>query len=155
MFNHVWVRDNQLTSREFHFISVINSYSGESHLQCKHYAEILKCSVRTIKRIIQSLIKKGIICVRYGFYKSIHISLYNIAEMLWKPNLNKIKRRAQGPKSTFKRANGGTTNIESNKEINKSGFFKPYQHEENTGSSGIFSNETRGMLDAFFAKFKS
>jgi hypothetical protein len=119
MLCYEFIRSGQTTVREFLVLNIINSFSGESHLKLAQYAEIAKCSVRTMKRTIKSLAQKGLISIRYGLYKSLHIGVNNLKNIVWKPNLKKIFQSSKGPKSTIKRAMGVTSNIESNKEINK------------------------------------
>lgn len=144
MLQYNFIRSGQISSREFHLLSIIDSYSGECHLKTSQYAEMMSCSIRTIKRLIKSLVKKGYINIRYGLYKSIHIGLMNLVETVWKPNLNKIKSKV--PKWSFKSANGVTTNIERNKEINKVVRYPLFKAEEIKCSYNI-PLESKTMLE--------
>jgi len=75
MLSYNFTRSCQLTSKEFHFLAIVDSFSGESHLKLKDYAEIMHTSIRTLKRVLRSLKEKGFIKVRYGLYKSLHLAV--------------------------------------------------------------------------------
>jgi hypothetical protein len=136
------VRSNDLSSREFHFLSIVDSFSNESHLKLKDYAEIMRTSIRTLKRVVKSLREKGYIQVRYGLYKSLHIAVSTRA--LWKPNTGKPK--SKGPKWSVKRAKGDSSNIERNKEINK-GVIYPIFKAETAEYSTEMPQEAKSMLE--------
>lgn len=147
MLAYAAVREMNLNSKEFHFISIVDSYSKESHIKLKDYAQMMKCSVRTVKRIIKSLKDKGYIILRYGLYKSLHIAVNALAGLLWKPNVNKSK----GPKWYSKRAKHDPSNIERNKEINK-GIKYPIFRPENQEISFEMPKEAQSMLENLKSK---
>lgn len=129
MLSYNFIRSGELTSRELHLLSIIDSYSGESHLKLAQYAEMMRASIRTIKRVIKSLKEKGYVTIRYGLYKSIHIGINNLSKALWKVNEKKNLSKSKGPKWSFKRANSVPSNIESNKEINKAIRYPIFKEE--------------------------
>ena len=145
--SYTFVQSGAVSSKEMHFLTIIDSYSNESHLKLKQYSEIMKCSIRTLKRIVKSLKEKGYIQVRYGLYKSLHI-LVDLA-LLWKPNVT--KPRSKGPSWTFKRAKGSTSNIERNKEINK-GVTYPIFRAETAECSYEMPQEAKSMLENLKSK---
>ena len=149
MLAYQLTRSGDLSSREFHFLSIVDSFSNESHLKLQQYAEIMRTSVRTLKRVVKSLREKGYIQVRYGLYKSLHIAVSSLSNALWKPNT--IKPKSKGPKWSFKRAKGDTSNIERNKEINK-GVTYPIFKAETAEYSTQMPDEAKSMLDSLKAK---
>lgn len=142
-------RSGDLSSREFHFLSIVDSFSNESHLKLSQYAEIMHTSVRTLKRVVKSLREKGYIQVRYGLYKSLHIAVNALSNALWKPNT--VKPRSKGPKCPFKRANGDTSNIERNKEINKRVIYPIFKAEPAEYSTEM-PQEAKSMLQNLKAR---
>lgn len=142
-------RSGELSSREFHFLSIVDSFSNESHLKLKQYAEIMRTSVRTLKRVVKSLKEKGYIQIRYGLYKSLHIAVSSLSNALWKPNT--VKPRSKGPKWSFKRAKGDTSNIERNREINKRVIY-PIFRAETAEYSTEMPQEAKSMLENLKAK---
>lgn len=110
MLTYNFIRENDLNSRELHFLSIVSSYSNESHLKVSQYAEMIKVTDRTIKRIIQSLKNKKRIEVRYGLYKSIHISISKGTPVAL----------IKGTKTTFKRDKNDT----------QKGHPRPFQYRE-------------------------
>lgn len=146
MLSYNFVRSGELTSRELHLLTIINSYSGESHLKLAQYAEMMRASIRTVKRVIKSLKEKGFVTIRYGLYKSLHVAVCRLSNILWKPNDKKNLEKSKGPKWSFKRAIHGTSNIERNKEINK-GVRYPIFKEETLDLSDEMPVQARSMLD--------
>lgn len=146
MLSYNFIRSGELTSREIHLLSIIDSFSGESHLKLQQYADIMRSSVRTIKRVIKSLKEKGYIKLRYGLYKSIHIAINNVSKILWKTNEKKNLSNSKGPKWSFKRAKHVPSNIEGNKEINKAIKY-PIFKEEKLSIGDEMPINARSMLE--------
>jgi len=126
MISYNFIRNNDLSSRELNFLHIVDSFTNESHLKCSQYAQMMKCSTRTIKRLIQSLVKKGYLKIRYGIFKSIHLKLIETKGII--QNLfSKVTKK------TFKSDTHVTSNIrEHKKKINTPPAIKYsiYKHEE-------------------------
>jgi len=149
MLSYNFTRSGQLTSKEFHFLAIVDSFSGESHLKLKDYAEIMNTSIRTLKRVLRSLKEKGFIKVRYGLYKSLHLAVETVSNILWKPN----EKKSKGPKSSIKRAKDVPSNTRENKEINK-GVRYPIFKEERTEVSSEMPKDIQNMLSALKEKLR-
>lgn len=154
MFSYNFVRSGAVTGDEFLFLSIVNSFSRESHLKLADYSQMMGRSKRTVKRIIKSLKDKGFLAIRYGLYKSLHIAVDIAKGVLWKANLGKNLAFSKGPNMFFKRAKLGPSNIESNKEKNKELiYFKENWEEEHPGGKEIpVSGEIRDLLNRFLGR---
>ena len=135
MLSYEFVRSSRANSNELHLLNIIDSFSGECHLSVGQLSAMVGKSRRTVKRILQSLREKGMICVRYGLYKSIHVSISAASGICWKLNeaKKKICRFSKGPFGFTKRASGNTSNIERNKKKNIAGFLSQNGEKEHPG----------------------
>lgn len=155
MLSYSFVRSGALTPNEFMFLSIVDSFSGESHLKLKDFAEIMHKSIRSCKRILKSLKEKNYIVCRYGLYKSIHLSVNALSNAIWRPNVKKIFQKSKGPNWFVKRAMPDLSNIERNKENNKKtirNYFKSEEKEHPGGKDIPVSSEMRSILDKLLKK---
>lgn len=157
MIMYNFTRSGQVTPNEYMLLGIIDSFSGESHLKVAKYAEIMGKSTRTIKRIIRSLKDKGLIAVRHGLYKSIHLSIDAAKGVAWKINQGKNWLFSKGPKWTSKRDKKVTSNIEDNKEKNilklKSSFLGENSQTEHPGGREIpIPEEFKGIWERLLNK---
>lgn len=109
--NYNALRENDLTSVELHLLIIVSSYSKESHISLSEFARMMKASISTVKRVIVSLKQKGHINVRYGVYKSLHISISISSPMVLSKSSNddviklKMHRNKAHPRAVQYRVN--------------------------------------------------